>query len=276
MEFTNKYSLEIRQIKEDELALIHDFAPPDWNTNLEKVYRQHYGQSYFQPLVAVEDTAIIATGMAVVHRNAAWLGTIIVKDGYRNRGIGGLITNELIESAKRKGVDTILLAATKLGLPVYTKAGFVHDLNYLFFKRDGPIAPDFKKENISRISPEDRDTIFALDLAVSGEDRRELLIHTMGTGYKYTRQGSIDGYFLPDFGKGLIIAGSDEAGLELLKFKISGDQTSVVVPETNRVAIEFLEANGYVHFQTSPRLYLNRNVIWDARRVYLRGSGYLG
>ena len=267
---------EIRRIKEDELALVRDFAPPDWNTNLEKVYRQHYGQSYFQPLVAVEDREIIATGMAVIHRNAAWIGTIIVKDGYRNRGVGGLITKELIASAKRKGVDTVLLAATKLGLPVYRKAGFVQDLNYLFFKRDSPFAPDCRKENISRISREDRDTIFALDLAVSGEDRSDLLIHTMDTGYKYTGQGSLDGYFLPDFGKGLIIAKSDEAGLELLKFKISGDQASVVVPETNRVAIEFLEANGYTHFQTSPRLFLNGNVIWDAKRVYSRGSGYMG
>ena len=276
MEFTNKSSFEIRQIKADELALIRDFAPPDWNTNLEKVYRQHFGQSYFQPLVAVEETEIIATGIAVVHRNAAWLGTIIVKDGHRNRGIGGMITNELIELARRKGIDTILLAATKLGLPVYQKAGFVHDLNYLFFKGDSPIAPDFKKENISRITPEDRDKIFALDLAVSGEDRKELLIHTMSTGYKYTGQGTLDGYFLPDFGKGLIIAGTDEAGLELLKFKISDDPTPVVVPETNKVAIEFLEANGYTHFQTSPRLFLNRNVTWDAKRVYSRGSGYLG
>ena len=267
---------EIRRIKEDELALVRDFAPPDWDSNLEKIYRQHYDQPYFQPLVALKDTEIVATGIAVIHRNAAWLGTIIVKDDYRNRGIGGLITNGLIESAKSKGVDTILLTATELGLPVYKKAGFAHDLNYLFFKREGPFAPDFEKQNISRITPEDRDTIFALDFAISGEDRRDLLVHTMDTGYKYTGQASISGYFLPDFGKGLIIASSDKAGLELLKFKISGDQGSVVVPETNSVAIEFLEANGYTHFQTRPRLFLNKNVTWDSKRIYSRSSGYLG
>lgn len=273
---------EIRPIKEDELPLMRDFAPADWNTNLEKVYGRFYGQPWFHPLVVLDATEIIGTGVAMIYPNAAWLGTIIVKDEYRSRGIGRFITTELIKTVKTKGIDAIILAASSMGLPIYQKLGFTHDLNYLFFKKDGPFHPDFEKENISPITPQDHAAILSIDRRVSGEDRKGLLLHMMDTGFKFTqqgkhgKQGAIDGYFLPDFGKGLIIATTDRVGLELLKFKISGDQSPVVIPETNKAVLEFLVNNGYTHYQTSPRMFLENNVTWDSQRIYARGSGYLG
>jgi hypothetical protein len=44
------------------------------------------------------------------------------------------------------------------------------------------------------------------------------LTSALNTGFKY-KDGIIKGFYLPDFGKGLIIASSENAGLELLKFK---------------------------------------------------------
>jgi hypothetical protein len=88
-------TLEIRRIRREELPLIRDLAPPDWNLNLEKMYGQHYGQPYFYPTVTMVGTEIAGTGVAMVHSNCAWIGAIII------------------------------LSTSHVGLPIYAKMGFV-------------------------------------------------------------------------------------------------------------------------------------------------------
>jgi len=81
---------------------------------------------------------------------------------------------------------------------------------------------------------------------------------------------------LPDFGKGLIIAESEEAGLELIKFRLSGDTSPICVPETNQIAIDYLNSIGYYQYSSTPRMFLNGNVIWNSKQLFSRGCGYLG
>jgi GNAT superfamily N-acetyltransferase len=267
--------IKIRKIRKNELPLIRDFPPSDWNLDLEKEYRKHYDHDYFYPIVATIKSTIVGTGIAVINDNVAWLGTIIVREDYRNNGIGKLITNHLIDYSKSKGILTILLFATELGLPIYQKLGFQHDLNYLSFKSNTifKFRPEFK--SISQITKKDYQQIFELDYVITGEKRKELLTSTLNTGFKY-KDGIIKGFYLPDFGKGLIIANPEYAGLELLKFKLTHNQSTVCVPETNKRATDFLTSIGFYQYLKIPRMYLNKNIIWDSKNVYSRGCGHLG
>jgi GNAT superfamily N-acetyltransferase len=249
----------IRKIRKDELSLVRDLPPPEWNINLEKVYNQHYNQEYFYPVVAIIDSEITGTGIAVVNENATWLGTIIVKDNYRKRGIGKAITNHLISYSQSKGVDNIILAASESGLPVYRKIGFEPDINYLFFRTDTPVKTDPFSNNISEITKNDHQWIFGLDLAISGEGRERLVTRFLKTGFKYKDDIS-KGYYLPDFGAGLIIADSVISGLELLKFRLSRDNSPVCIPEANEAAIDHLTSIGYCQYFKTPRMFLNKNV----------------
>jgi GNAT superfamily N-acetyltransferase len=267
--------IEIRKILKEEFSLIRHLPPIDWNIDLEKVYDYHYEEDYFYPIVAIIDTEIIGTGIAIINDNSTWLGTIIVKEDHRNKGIGKMITNRLIEYSKSKGNDTIILSATNLGLPVYTRIGFLHDLDYQFFKTDNRKKFDSISKNISEINIKDFDRIFELDLAISGERRKNLLINSLKTGFKYMDK-DIKGYYLPNFGTGLIIADSEIPGLELLKFRLSRDTSAICIPETNNTAIGFLNSLGYYQFLKTPRMFLNKNVKWDSKNVYSRGCGYLG
>lgn len=271
----NAYNFKIRKIEKDELSLIRDLPPSDWKIDLEKVYDQHYNQDYFYPVVTIMDSEIVGTGIAVINDNATWLGTIIVKENYRNNGLGTAITNHLINYSKSKGIDTMLLAASELGLPVYRKLGFVLDINYLFYKTDTPIKINYDRKHLSEITKNDYPEIFKLDFDISGEGREKLLTHSLKTGLKYKNR-FLRGYYLPDFGTGLIIADSEISGLELLKFRLSQNPSPICVPETNEAAIGYLKSIGYYQYFKTPRMFLNKNVKWHSNNVYSRGCGYLG
>jgi GNAT superfamily N-acetyltransferase len=267
--------IKIRKIRNNELHLIRDFPPPDWNLDLEKEYSKHYDQNYFYPVVATSESTFVGTGIAVINDNVSWIGTIIVLEEYRNKGIGTLITYHLIDYSKSKGAETILLCATDLGLPVYQKLGFNHDINYLSFKSNTICKLHPEPGSITHITKKDYQHIFDLDYTITGEKRKELLTSTLITGFKY-KDDTIKGFYLPDFGNGLIIACSENAGLELLKFKLKQKPSTVCVPETNKQAIEFLTSMGCSQYLKIPRMYLNKNIIWDSKNVYSRGCGHLG
>lgn len=266
---------EIRKISKDEISLLYEIQPPGWNNDLEKVYNLHYERDYFYPVVALINTEIVGTGVASVNETATWLGNIIVRENYRNKGIGSAITEHLINYSKTKGNSTIILTASELGLPVYKKIGFEHDTNYLFFKSDNEIKIDSVSQSISPIVKSDYDKILELDYSVSGERRVQLLTSTLETGFKY-KEERIEGFYLPGFGNGLILANKEIAGLELLKYRFSRDPSSICVPEANKATIDLFLSLGLYQYFKAPRLFLNKNVNWDPQKVYSRGCGYLG
>jgi len=159
---------------------------------------------------------------------------------------------------------------------MYAKMGFAVDSHYVFLK-PGSAEPVTAAavESISPITPKDHDAIIALDHSLSGEERGGLLLNSFSNGYKYA-DGSIRGYYLPDLGKGLVIADTDQAGIDLLKFKVSRERSMVCIPEANAVAMEFLVSIGYQPYLTATRMYLGKNIVWQPEKVYARGSGALG
>jgi GNAT superfamily N-acetyltransferase len=271
----NSQPITIRNIKREELPLIRDFAPIEWNSNLENIYNRHFEKKEFYPIVAIINKEIAGTGIAIVHDGISWLGTIIVKEKYRNQGLGRLITSKLIEYSNSQGTNCILLVASDMGYPVYQKLGFQLDSNYLFFKTDVTPSFNLSKIHISPIKKSDSEEIYHLDSEITKENRKELLFDCLETGYKYF-DNKITGYYLPEFGKGLIVALNAQAGIELMKLKIMQEKTMVCIPETNLAAIDFLHSSGYYEYMRSPRMFLGENIEWKSKCIFSRGSGYIG
>jgi ribosomal protein S18 acetylase RimI-like enzyme len=268
-------TIKIRKTRKHEFSIIQEFISADGYASLKEFCHWHYNSDYFYPVVATIESEIIGTGIDVINDNAAWLGFINVRENHRNKGIGKMITNHLINYSKTRGIDKIILTATDLGLRIYQKIGFKHDLYYLFFKADNPTKNAYSGSNVSEIEKNDYSQIIKLDYAISGEKREKLLAHYMKSGFKY-KERKIKGYYLPDFGRGLIIADSEKAGLDLLKFRLSRDTSPLSVPETNEAAINFFKSLGFCQFLEVPRMFLNKNVVWDSKNIYSRGCGYLG
>jgi N-acetylglutamate synthase-like GNAT family acetyltransferase len=265
----------IRKIEKADLPVVKDFPPVEWNLNLEIVYSSHFNKPYFYAVVAVVNNEIAGTGMAIINKTVAWLGTIIVKDNYRNQGIGNAITSHLIHVAERQGSETVLLTASDMGKPIYEKLGFKTDIHYVILKPNELAPVDCSNNFIRNIEKQDVDELCELDFSISGEDRAELLSNNMQEGKVYADKG-IKGFYLPNFGKGLIIANDQNSGIELLKLKLIKEKSPVCIPETNMEAIKFLLSVGYSQASKIPRMFLGENVEWKPECVFSRGSGYMG
>ncbi len=266
--------MEIRRIQEHEITAVQEILPEQWNPNLTGLYRTYRNSDRFQPLVAVERGTIAAYGQALIFGDTAWLGSISVRRESRRRGIGQRITEELIDRCYSRGASSIHLMATDAGEPLYRKLGFVDDTLYLFYsgRYHGPV-----NGNIHPIEERDRDSVLDISRRVTGEERDAMLDEYLHTGYKYCDDAHrITGFFLPEFGNGLVLAMDDDSGRELLKYKHSGGNTLSVLSEENEIGVEFLEAMDFQRMNSSKRMYLGACREWYPDKTFSRGATYAG
>jgi GNAT superfamily N-acetyltransferase len=269
--------LKIRQIEQSEIPRLQNFPPEDWNLDLPRLFTFHFGQPYFFPIVAEVENKIIGCGIAILHGNISWLGTIIVLPEYRRQGIGKEITSHLIQYGKDRGCTTQLLTASEMGEPVYRKLGFLTSATYVFYKQES-VAPIQRFSHVREVRQEDVQYIKELDREITREERFTFLERFLSTGWVYVPEGSdcISGVYLPDFGGGLIIAKDSGAGCTLMKLRFNRGKTTAVVPSLNIVAQEYLLLEGFQEYRRAPRMVLGEDVNWNPTMVYNRATGYCG
>ncbi len=269
--------LQIRNLAAEELPILKDFAPPEWNVDLSALFARHFGQSYFHAIAAELDGRLVGCGNGLLHGKSGWLGNIIVLPEARGRGIGRLLTEGLVKFFQDECVEYQILVATSMGEPIYRKLGFTVSSQYVFLARsDAPAAADYA-HGTRAIERQDEPRLFALDRAVTGETRAEFLRRYLDGGRVHLgASGGLDGYYLPALGTGLLIAANDEAGLALLHYRLRQPPSVAVVPEQNQVALDFLGRHGFVEVSRAPRMTLGPEIDWHPEHVYCRGSGFCG
>ena len=264
----------IEALKWDEIPGLKNFAPSDWNFDLPAFLSQHFGKDYFFAFVAKSNNRIVATGNGIFTGNAGWAGNIIVDEPFRRQGIGTAITKKIVEEFSHRNCRSVLLIATNSGMPVYYKSGFKTSINYSFYSC--PILPESNKvSHIRKISKADYEKIFILDKLATGEERKVFLGNFISGGWLYEEQG-IQGFYLPGFGAGFIVAKNSEAGLSLLRFKLSKPGQIVVIPEENFAASGFLELMGCIETSIAPRMFLGQESDWHPEMIFSRAAGYCG
>ena len=87
---------------------------------------------------------------------------------------------------------------------------------------------------------------------------------------------ALEAIFFRHLGGGAILAVNEDAGRELLKFRLSFGKTNAVIPAENTVAYEFLINEGFTIYQTLPRMILGEEVNWKPSAVFNRATGYAG
>jgi GNAT superfamily N-acetyltransferase len=269
--------LSIRKLIYAEIHELKNFPPEDWNLDLPGLFSFHFGHSYFYPIVAELNTKIVGCGIAMVHGDVSWLGTIIVAPEYRRQGIGEEITRHLMEHCRRLGCTSQLLTASEMGETIYRRLGFETKATYVFYKRISSVLfqPLLFVREAER---EDTEAIKELDRDIIGENRSPFLERFLSRGWVYAPEASRDirGVYLPDFGSGLILANDAKAGLELMKLRLSHGITNAIVPSTNLIAREFLRSENFQEYRTAPRMVLGNDVSWQPTMLYNRATGYCG
>ncbi|HBF40097.1 MAG TPA: hypothetical protein DDW50_22675 [Firmicutes bacterium] len=264
----------IEKITEEDIPWIHNLQPDGW-LDIVPHFRFYLKNSeWCNPVKVKVDNRLVGIGCGLSFQQTGWLGHIIVAPDYRKQGIGSFIVNSLCNLLENKGIQTISLVATEFGYPVYRKAGFVEETEYLFFEREKVLAP-CSSPHIVHFSHQNREEMISLDKMVSGEARENLLKQYLQNSYLYIRNHQVSGFYIPDLGEGLIIADTSEAGIELMKLRYSNVNKGAV-PINNSAAIQFLKDNGFKESRRMKRMILGNTLQWKPKNLFNRIAGNLG
>jgi len=138
------------------------FFPRDFQIKLKL-----YPTGSFVARLEGEPVGIISS---VEYGEYAFLGNLIVRDGCRGRGIGGLLMQRAIDYLKDKGIKTIELDGVLAAVPLYRQLGFKD--KHLSLRLARPPQNGNGDRDRSRKSTA---AILALDRKLTGVSRRSLL-----------------------------------------------------------------------------------------------------
>ena len=126
--------------------LIHEGLNPVFSIDdeLQVFFRKSFENNTLIEILAVEDGKIIATGAGIFFvyppryfnktGMAAYITNMFTEPAYRGQGIATKILDMLVKEVKSSGVTIIRLRASKFGMPVYKKYGFVEESDWLCIK----------------------------------------------------------------------------------------------------------------------------------------------
>jgi GNAT superfamily N-acetyltransferase len=218
---------------------------------------------------------VVATSVATRYANTGWIGHVFVKPDLRGHGLGTRMTEVALEVLKRTRCDTIVLAATDLGRPVYERMGFqveshYHEMKGTALPRTTGLAP------FRPLLPADRAALATLDHQVSGDDRGPILTRFQDFGWGVSRNGELAGaaVILPWGGAWAALlpgSGLPEASALVRLIRTAGSLGPEVVvypPDENRLARDLLSDSGFEELRTIPRMVLGKRSQWQPAALW--------
>ena len=212
---------------------------------------------------------VVATSVATLYGHTGWIGHVFVRPDLRGHGLGTRMTTVALDVLQVAGCDTILLAATDLGRPIYERLGFrvessYHELRGTALPRTVELAP------YRPLLPSDHAALRALDRQVSGDDRGPILARFGEFAWGVFSGGSLAGAAVPVPWGGAwaaLLPGAGEAETAALVSVIRtagsmGPEVIVYPPEENRLALDVLRDSGFEELRTVPRMVLGKRSEW--------------
>lgn len=255
-----------------DLTLLPPLQPEGW-ADITPSFKYYINSQYCSPIKVVEDETIIGLGTTISHYDTVWLAGIIVHPQHRNKGLGKIITQYLVDSVNNQQYKTIYLIATPMGEPVYTKLGFEIEGEQILYKGETKlfdISP-----NIIPFEEKYRNKVYELDALIHGENRQKRLDEHINNGQLYIQNYTIEGLYMPTMGEGHIIAKSKNAGLELMKLRVHTFDNAAI-PGDNEIANTIIQEWGFTQSRIAKRMRLGEKRPFHAEMVYNRTNGQIG
>ncbi len=267
--------MDILDFTLNDLGRIRHLQPEKWN-DIVPEFEYYLRKPFCFPIKLTIGDRIAGIGAAIALGSTGWLAHIIVDPAQRNKGLGTMIVNELLQILRVQGVNTFLLIATEAGKSLYIRAGFRVVTEYIFHKREIP-CPEYRQTgNIIPFSENFRRDLFAIDRRVTGENREELLRDFLKNASLYISDSALLGYYIPGVGEGPVIALTGEAGLELMKLKYAS-VSKAVLPAENITGLGCLRSLGFEITTTrGTRMVMGADIAWDPGKIYSRIGGNFG
>jgi GNAT superfamily N-acetyltransferase len=218
---------------------------------------------------------VVGTSVATRYAHSGWIGHVFVRPDARGHGLGTRLTSVALDVLQRAGCDTIVLAATDLGRPIYERMGFVveshyHELRGTALPRTAQLAP------YRPLLASDGAALAALDRQVSGDDRGPILTGFQDFAWGASRNGVLAGSAVPLPWGGAwaaLLPGASEteaaAFVRLLRTVGSvGAEVVLYPPDENRRALNLLRDNGFEELRAVPRMVLGKRSRWLPAAVW--------
>ncbi len=150
--------------------------------------------------VALEGDEQAGVAFGLTYATTGWVHSVIVDSRWRGRGIGGRLTAAVVDHLRARGIATIKLDATSMGLPVYTRLGFRKEFQVNTFSGEPRLTSSVPK-GIGALTPEHAPEVLELDRLSFGDDRGRLLRALLEefpdlAAVRRGRGGKITGYAL--------------------------------------------------------------------------------
>jgi GNAT superfamily N-acetyltransferase len=221
------------------------------------------------------DGRVAATSVATRYRHTGWIGHVFVRPELRGHGLGTRMTRVALDVLQRAGCETILLAATDLGRPIYERLGFevesfYHEMRGTALPRTVELAP------YRPLLASDSAALAALDRRVSGDDRGPILARFQDFAWGVPGNGGLAGAAVPlPWGGAWAVllpgAGRTETAALVRVIRTIGSLGPEVIlypPDENRVALDLLRDNGFEELRTVPRMVLGKRSQWLPAAVW--------
>ncbi len=265
---------EIRLFKQEDIPLLHLFQPEGWN-RIEGAFEFYLKNRVCTPFIAFQEDRPVGIACSINNGDTGWLAHIIVPEQDKRKGFGSLLTRHAMDYLSENGCNSLSLIATEEGALLYRTLGFKPDGIYHHFqgKKTG-YRPD-DGNGVRKIVAADRDSILALDRAISGENRENVLEEYLSRGWLIEKPltGELTGFFLSELSEGTIIASNPQSGLELLAVKHGTKDCRSSLPEANGPGMAFLQKAGFKRYNSSLRMIHGDRVTWEPTGVFSRIGG---
>lgn len=111
-----------------------DYVYDELKSNIKDYFCESLANHACNIILAESDDCIVATGIIFYFRsvpsssnikgNNAYITSMFVDSQYRRLGIGRSILSRLIDTARNKGYEVVMLNASEMGKKLYTQFGF--------------------------------------------------------------------------------------------------------------------------------------------------------
>lgn len=265
--------MNIEKVDAKDIEQINRLTPENWE-HIGPIIELYIKFDFCHSIKVTENGEIIGIGTVIFYKESSWIAHLIVKDSYRNKGFGTKILNYLYDYIKNNGYKTVLLFASDMGYPLYEKFGFKVQTEYIQYEKT--MDKEFVyNSNIKNIEKDDFELIYKLDKKVTGEDRKELLKSYINDGLVYKRDNEIMGYYFCNLSNGLVIAECEEAGLELLKLRIS-NKKQAFIPIKNIIGNKYYKDNNFKEVRKIKRMIYGNKIECIDEKIYNRIGGNFG
>jgi len=272
----NTRDFKIRELLTKDIRGLNRLSPVDWNFDYEVFLQEYIDKDFFHAFAITKDGCIVGTGNIFLNGKIGWLANIIIEENVRNNGLGFRITKFMIEFLSDKNCETQILLATPLGEPLYRKLGFMKITEYRSFETKNDYI-HLVPGAIHKLTYSDLENLIKLDEEANGEKRAHLIKRYYDTGLGYfSEDNEMLGFYLPDFGRGLVLAKDTKAGIELLTLKHSKMGQRTYLPVDNTDGIDFFENNRFKQGSSSTRMILGKGISWHPSFIFSYGGGYCG